>query len=132
MRILASMETVDLFSGFGDRMAASGRVPLLLLAFMITFSLRLYTCLARIKGWGSGSGSIGGGIHLHHMLVGILMILIPGLLEIALRPDGYGQALQAIAFGVGAVLTLDEFALALPSGCGIGRRRGGALSTPAW
>jgi hypothetical protein len=106
------METVDLFSGFGDRMAASGRVPLLLLllAFMITFFLtRLYTRLARIKGW--GSGSIGGGIHLHHMVIGILMILISGLLEIALRPGGYGQDLLAIAFGVGAALTLDEFAL---------------------
>jgi hypothetical protein len=106
------MDTVDFFSGFGDRMAASGRVPLLLLllAFVITFSLtRLYTRLARIKGW--GSGSFGGGIHVHHMVVGILMILVSGLLEIALRPGGYGQDLLAIAFGIGAALTLDEFAL---------------------
>jgi hypothetical protein len=106
------MDTVDFFSGFGDRMATSGRVPLLLLllAFVITFSLtRLYTRLARIKGW--GSGSFGGGIHVHHMVVGILMILVSGLLEIALRPGGYGQDLLAIAFGIGAALTLDEFAL---------------------
>jgi hypothetical protein len=110
--MLDSTDTVALFSGFGDRMAASGRVPvlLLLLAFMITFFLtRLYTRLARIRGW--GSGSFGEGIHLHHMVVGILMTLMSGLLEIALRPDGYGQSLVAIAFGVGAALTLDEFAL---------------------
>src|SRR6266568_8285145 len=96
---------------YANEMGLGGRVPLLLLllAFLITFTLtRLYTRLARAYGWGSASA---GGIHLHHMVVGILFILFSGLVEIAVRPGGLGHELLAILFGVGAALTLDEFAL---------------------
>ena len=106
------MGALDFISGYGRHTSAGGRVPLLLLilAFVLAFALtRLYTRLARARGW--GSGSFGGGMHLHHMVVGILMILLSGLLEIALRPGGLGRDLVAIAFGIGAALTLDEFAL---------------------
>src|SRR6266568_1686133 len=96
---------------YANEMGLGGRVPLLLLllAFLITFTLtRLYTRLARAYGWGSASA---GGIHLHHMVVGILFILFSGLIEIAVRPGGLGHELLAILFGVGAAFTLDEFAL---------------------
>jgi hypothetical protein len=96
---------------YAHEMGVSGRVPLLLLllAFLITFALtRLYTRLARIYGWGSASA---GGIHVHHMVVGIVFILLSGLVEVAARPEGIGQQLLAILFGVGAAFTLDEFAL---------------------
>lgn len=96
---------------YTNEMGLSGRVPLLLLllAFLITFALtRLYTRLARIYGWGSASA---GGIHLHHMVVGIVLILFSGLVEIAVSPGGLGHELLAIVFGVGAAFTLDEFAL---------------------
>ncbi len=94
-----------------EAMGVGGREPVLLLlgAFLVTFALtRLYTRLARTYGWGSGNV---GGIHLHHMVVGILFILVSGLVEIAVRPDTPGRELLAIAFGVGAAFTLDEFAL---------------------
>jgi hypothetical protein len=96
---------------FAHEMGVGDRVPLLLLllAFLVTFALtRLYTRLARIRGWGSASA---GGIHVHHMVVGIVFLLFSGLVEIAARPDGIGQQLLAILFGVGAAFTLDEFAL---------------------
>jgi hypothetical protein len=96
---------------YAHEMGVSGRVPLLLLllAFLITFALtRLYTRLARIYGWGSAST---GGIHVHHMVVGIAFILVGGAVEIAARPEGIGYQLLAILFGVGAAFTLDEFAL---------------------
>src|SRR5262245_17744470 len=96
---------------YAHEMGVSGRVPLLLLllAFLITFALtRLYTRLARVRGWGSASA---GGIHVHHMVVGITFILFSGLVEIAARPGGIGYQLLAILFGVGAAFTLDEFAL---------------------
>jgi hypothetical protein len=96
---------------YAREMGLHGREPLLLLllAFLITFALtRLYTRLARVRGWGSASA---GGIHLHHMVVGIVFVLFGGLLEIAVRPDGIGRELVAILFGVGAAFTLDEFAL---------------------
>jgi len=82
---------------------------LLLAAFLVTFVLtRTYTRLARARGWGSASAN---GIHLHHMVVGIVFILLSGLVEIASRPSGLGRDAIAIAFGVGAAFTLDEFAL---------------------
>jgi hypothetical protein len=82
---------------------------LLLAAFLITFVLtRAYTRVARVRGWGSGSV---GGVHLHHLVVGIVLVLLSGLLVIALRPRGTGLDVLAIVFGVGGALTLDEFAL---------------------
>jgi hypothetical protein len=96
---------------FAHRMGVEGRGPLLLLlaAFLVTFALtRLYTRVARVRGWGSASA---GGIHLHHMVVGIVFVLFGGLVEVAVRPDGFGRELIAILFGVGAAFTLDEFAL---------------------
>jgi hypothetical protein len=96
---------------FSDQAGLTGRAPLLLLlaAFLVTFALtRLYTRLARVRGWGSASA---GGVHVHHMAVGIVLLLVSGLVEIALQPGGGGRELLAIVFGVGAAFTLDEFAL---------------------
>jgi len=94
-----------------EAIGIGGREPVLLLlaAFLVTFILtRVYTRLARVCGWGSVSV---GGIHLHHMVIGIVLILVSGLVEIAVRPETPGAELLAIAFGVGAAFTLDEFAL---------------------
>jgi hypothetical protein len=97
--------------GYETNIVLSGKEPLILclLAFLIAFALtRLYTRLARIKGWGSGSVH---GVHLHHMVVGIIMVLVAGLVTIAASPASPWLDLLAITFGVGAALTLDEFAL---------------------
>jgi hypothetical protein len=82
---------------------------LLLAAFLITFVLtRAYTRIARVRGWGSASAN---GVHLHHLVVGIVFVLLSGFVEIAARPQGLWRDLIAIVFGVGGALTLDEFAL---------------------
>jgi hypothetical protein len=82
---------------------------LLLAAFLITFILtRAYTRIARVRGWGSASAN---GVHLHHLVVGIVFVLLSGFVEIAARPEGLWRDLIAIVFGVGGALTLDEFAL---------------------
>ncbi len=94
-----------------DSMGIGGREPLLLLlaAFLVTFVLtRVYTRLARLRGWGSGSV---GQIHLHHMAIGILLILLSGLLVIAVQPTDLALDFIAIVFGIGGAFTLDEFAL---------------------
>jgi hypothetical protein len=88
-----------------------GRAPafLIVLAFLVTFGLtRLYTRLGRVRGWGSGHA---GGIHLHHMVFGIVFILVAGFLGLALRPGHPWLDVLGVLFGVGAALTLDEFAL---------------------
>ena len=103
--------------GYSQHIVGDGKEPvlLLLLAFLITFALtRLYTRLARVYGWGSGSV---GGVHLHHMVVGILIMIATALVAVAQWPNGVGRDLIAIFFGIGAALILDEFALsAVPGG----------------
>jgi hypothetical protein len=106
------MTLLDVAAGYDLGFMLDRRAPLLLglLAFLVTFACtRLYTRLARTRGWGSGSV---GGIHLHHMVIGILLILVTGLLAVAFWPDGLvWRSVLGVLFGAGAALTLDEFAL---------------------
>jgi hypothetical protein len=82
-----------------------------LLAFLLTFvAVRTYTRLGRVHGWRSGSV---GGVHLHHLLPGIVASLAAGTAIIAFRPGDDSMLLLSALFGVGAALTLDEFALLL-------------------
>ena len=81
----------------------------IVVSFLITFVLtRVYTRLARTRGWGSGHA---GEIHVHHMVVGIVFILVSGWAALALDPGTPWTLVLGIFFGVGAALTLDEFAL---------------------
>ena len=63
----------------------------------------------------SGGGLINdihiGGVHVHHQVWGILLVLITGLLEFRYSPGSPGQEILGALFGVGAALALDEFAL---------------------
>ncbi len=52
-----------------------------------------------------------GGLHLHHLVWGIVLILASGFLNFVLKPGSPGVEVLAAAFGIGAGLTLDEFAL---------------------
>jgi predicted MFS family arabinose efflux permease len=91
----------------------AGRESLLI---MLTASLltlagtRTYTRLARAYGWRSGRV---GDVHVHHLVVGIVLALVAGMLDIALRPGGFGRELLAFVFGAGAAFILDEFALSV-------------------
>jgi hypothetical protein len=98
--------------GYETHISDNGKEALFLLfiAFLIAFAItRLYTRLARVYGWGSASI---GGVHLHHAVPGIVLVLGSGLL--AFTPWGVNspaQEILAVAFGVGAALILDEWAL---------------------
>jgi hypothetical protein len=98
--------------GYEEHVYEAGKEPLflLLLSFLIAFFLtRLYTRLGRYRGWGSGNV---GGIHLHHIVPGIVLVLVSGLLLAATSGSkSTSRDLIAIVFGVGAALILDEFAL---------------------
>jgi len=100
--------------GYESHVYEAGKEPLLLLlvSFLIAFSLtRLYTRLARYRGWGSGNV---GGVHLHHIVPGIVLVLVGGVLLAATsNSQSISRDLIAIMFGVGAALILDEFALVL-------------------
>lgn len=93
------------------RFGLAGREPLLLLlgASLATFAVtRLYTRVARVRGWRSGRV---GDVHLHHLVVGNVLTLSCGLFEIAFQPRDIGLEVLAVGFGIGAAFVLDEFAL---------------------
>jgi hypothetical protein len=99
--------------GYTHYVYQAGREPLffLLLAFLLTFAaVRTYTRQARSRGWRSGSVQ---GVHLHHLVPGIVASLAAGTAIIAFQPGDDSMLLLSALFGVGAALTLDEFALIL-------------------
>ena len=99
--------------GYDHYVYRAGREPafVLLLAFLLTFAVvRVYTRLGRRRGWGSGSIR---GVHLHHLVPGILASLTAGTAIIAFDPGRAVMLALSALFGIGAALTLDEFALIL-------------------
>ena len=89
------------------------RLFLASLGFLITFAIvRGITAMIR-AGVGPLHNVSAGGTHIHHLVWGILLLLLVGyvwLSEIGVG-SSWVASLTAIAFGVGAALTLDEFAL---------------------
>jgi hypothetical protein len=86
---------------------------LVLLAFLASFAfIRTSARLMRSPRvpWWPGSVEAGG-VHLHHLVWGISLLLVAGFA--AFVSDLYSPwwQISAIAFGIGAGLTLDEFAL---------------------
>src|SRR4051794_19148602 len=99
---------VDLLPELTGRRAVVGW---LLAAYLVTFmATRLITRAIR-EGRGPFRDTSVGGVHLHHEVYGIFLLLITGTLLLTYRPDGFWLYTLAALFGVGAALTLDEFAL---------------------
>jgi hypothetical protein len=86
---------------------------LVLLAFLASFlfirtSARLMRS-PRVPWW---PGSVeAGGVHLHHLVWGISLVLAAGFAAFVTDLYSPWWQITAIAFGIGAGLTLDEFAL---------------------
>ena len=85
---------------------------LFFVAFLVTFGfIRTSAHMIRAQvSWWPGNVEVGG-THIHHLVWGILLLLIFGWLGIAVDPDSPWREVAAVMFGVGAGLTLDEFAL---------------------
>ena len=96
---------------FDSEIVDKGELPalLLVLSFGATFGLtRFITHSIRSERF-SWLGNIeAGDTHIHHLVWGICLLLVAGLLAIAVQPP---LEVVAIVFGIGAALTLDEFAL---------------------
>ena len=97
---------------FGDRMhPGPGAAFVVLVAFLISFlAIRTSARLTRSVSWWPG-GIETRGVHVHHLVWGIGLILFAGFLSFAAPLDAPWWHLVAICFGVGAGFTLDEFAL---------------------
>jgi hypothetical protein len=90
-----------------------GTAQLVLVAFLVTFGIVRLITHSIHRGIGPFRDVSVGGRHVHHLVPGILLLLISGFVAIAVDPDiptALWWALP-VAYGVGAALTLDEFAL---------------------
>jgi hypothetical protein len=109
MTTLASIGSV-----YQEGIVDAGKQPafFFLLAFLLSFGfIRTSAHMIRAQvSWWPGNVTVGG-THIHHMVWGILTLLISGWVAIAVDPASPGREIVAVAFGIGTGLTLDEFAL---------------------
>jgi ABC-type multidrug transport system fused ATPase/permease subunit len=102
-----------------------GRLPLLccLIAFLLTFLvtrtivryIRAHANSDAPRKWWQPRNIGHGTLHIHHVVIGVVLVMISGVTLVTLAVDG-GTAeftAAAIFFGIGAALVLDEFALIL-------------------
>ena len=86
----------------------------LLLAFLLSFLfIRTSARLMRSPKvpWWPGSVTTDSGLHIHHLVWGIVLMMLAGFLRFSVDPTDPWSEVLAAAFGIGAGLTLDEFAL---------------------
>jgi hypothetical protein len=111
------MIAASIFSDFwNDQILADEKqgLFLVLVGFILSFAfIRMSTRLMRSPRvpWWPGSVVSDGGVHLHHLVFGIVTMMIAGTLGLAALGDSPLTEICAFFFGVGAGLTIDEFAL---------------------
>lgn len=101
----------DVFSSYDEVVVEPGNQPafLLLIAFGLTFGItRFITHSIRADRFGWLGDIEAGDTHIHHLVWGIVLLLLTGLLAVYVQPP---LEVTAVVFGIGAALTLDEFAL---------------------
>jgi hypothetical protein len=107
------LATLKKIYGFHFQNERRERLFLASLGFLVTFGIvRGITHLIK-AGVGPFHNVSSGGLHIHHLVWGILLVLVVGyiwLIEEGIT-SSWLSSITAIAFGVGAALTLDEFAL---------------------
>ncbi|MFJ6779413.1 hypothetical protein [Streptomyces yangpuensis] len=92
-----------------------GKLPMLLalVSFVMSFLVtRVITRMIR-AGRGPFKNVTPGGLHIHHVVPGVILVIIGGFGAIGSAGHSFGAALSAVIFGLGAGLVLDEFALIL-------------------
>jgi hypothetical protein len=101
-------------SEFHREIVESGRLAafLFFVALLGTFGfIRTSTHMIRAQvSWWPGNVSVGG-THVHHLVWGILAMMIFGYAGIVWQPDSPWREIVAVFFAIGMGLTLDEFAL---------------------
>jgi hypothetical protein len=92
----------------------TGRQPefLFFVAFLVTFGfIRTSAHLIRAQvRWWPGNVNVGG-THIHHLVWGIVLLMVAGYVGVTIAPPSPWHEIIAILFGVGTGLALDEFAL---------------------
>jgi lysyl-tRNA synthetase class 2 len=109
---IATLASVD--SLYDRAILEAGREPafLFFVAFLGSFGF-IRTSAHMIKAqvsWWPGNVEVGG-THIHHLVWGICVVLITGWIGVTQDLEAPWAQIVPIAFGIGAGLTMDEFAL---------------------
>src|SRR6476659_9313001 len=111
------ISTASIFTDFwNNQLAGEGKdgIFLVFVGFILSFSfIRMSTRLMRSPKvrWWTGSVVSEGGLHIHHLVFGLVTMMAAGTLGFAALGHSPYAEICAFAFGVGAGLTIDEFAL---------------------
>lgn len=100
-----------MLKSFIKRLKDSKRLSqfLTLVSFLITFAIiRIITHLQKLNILPNQNNNI---LHIHHLVPGIILLLISGYIGISFWSVHKLRTLMAVVFGIGAALTIDEFAL---------------------
>ena len=82
--------------------------------FFLTFAIVRGITHAIRAGVGPFHDVVRGGLHIHHLVWGVLLLLLVGYLwlaQVGTAGSGWASRLPSLAYGVAAALTLDEFAI---------------------
>jgi hypothetical protein len=104
------------FGSYHDEIVEPGKQPILvlLIGLIVGFGIiRTSTRMIRAQvKWWPGNVSAGG-VHLHHELFGVVLMLVSGVISFGITQLHPWLEILAFIFGFGAGLVLDEFALLL-------------------
>ena len=110
---------------FAHDIIGRGRLPLLccLVAFILMFFvtrssvrfIRYRAAAGRPTRWWQPRNVFIGGVHIHHVTFGVVLVMLSGLTLVTLSISGREPefTLAATLFGIGSALVLDEYALIL-------------------
>ncbi|MFJ7154683.1 hypothetical protein ACIQUQ_07065 [Streptomyces sp. NPDC101118] len=92
-----------------------GKLPMLLALVSFVMSFLVTRTITRMIRAGKGPfrNVTPGGMHVHHVVPGVVLVIIGGFGAIGSAHHSFGALLSAVLFGLGAGLVLDEFALIL-------------------
>ncbi len=100
---------------WNDQLVANDRqgVFLVLVGFLGSFAfIRMSTRMIRAEvSWWPGNIESDSGLHVHHLVFGIITMMVAGTIGFAAFGHSPLSEICAFFFGVGAGLTIDEFAL---------------------
>jgi hypothetical protein len=105
---------IDITTGETFLSDDGARAGLIMLVAMLLSFLFIRTSARLMRSpkvpWWPGSIQTEGGLHVHHLVFGIVLLLLSGFL-LALQLGSPALEICAGLFGIGAGLTLDEYAL---------------------
>jgi hypothetical protein len=110
------MTTASIVTDFWDNLVQHEEqgIFLVLAGFILSFAfIRMSTRIIRSESvsWWPGNIESESGVHVHHLVFGIVTMMVSGALGFAFLGNSPVAEVCAFGFGVGAGLTIDEFAL---------------------